>query len=501
MEAVKVPASLNHMRSRGHRLPLTEGSGGVWILAVLLMGLFVTNIDVAVVNVATPSIHERLNASSSALQLIVSGYVLSYAMLLITGARLGDMYGYRRLFLIGVAVFTLASLVSGLAPDAIALIVARIVQGIGAALMVPQVLIGIQANFAGKSLTRALGFYSVALSIGAVSGQVLGGLLISANLFNTGWRPIFLINVPIGIAVMMAALRVLPGSSGGKSSRLDIWGVGTSSMAVMLAILPLIVGHTEGWPLWIWICLAASLIPLTMFIAIERRMTARGDYPLINLRVVTRPAVAWGLASYAAASMTYFSLLFTLALYLQQGLGKSALYSGLALVSWVAAFGVGGPIVPRLPERIAPLLVPLGYLLLAVSYLAISISLFNGRSGGTLLFGLLGLGGFGLGIGFTANIRRLTGAASARYASDISGLITTFSQLAGVLGIATFGTAFFGLVPRPGPAADIRGFAIITALFAVTAVLAAAAGYVSSHAAGIGPDVAPITPEVRKRVA
>jgi MFS family permease len=154
-----------------------DGGDGTWLLVVLLMGLFIANVDVAVVNVAAPSIRELLNASGSELQLVVSGYVLSYAMLLITGARLGAMYGYRRCFLIGIGVFTVASLGCGLAPGPIVLIIARVVQGIGAALMVPQVLTGIQLNFSGAARTRALGFYTVALSIGAVAGQVLGGVL------------------------------------------------------------------------------------------------------------------------------------------------------------------------------------------------------------------------------------------------------------------------------------------------------------------------------------
>src|SRR6185437_7511490 len=160
-----------------------SGPSPKWVLPVLLMGLFITNVDIAVVNVAAPSIHESLHASGSELQFVVSGYVLSYAMLLITGARLGDMYGYRRLFIFGLGIFTLASLACGLAPSAIVLILARIVQGVGAALMAPQVLTGIQQSFNGQAKVRAIGFYAVALSIGAVVGQVLGGVLISANLF------------------------------------------------------------------------------------------------------------------------------------------------------------------------------------------------------------------------------------------------------------------------------------------------------------------------------
>jgi MFS family permease len=470
------------LASTHEQTKLAKGANGAGLLTVLLMGLFITNVDVAVANVATPSIHERLNASGSELQLVISGYILSYAMLLITGARLGDMFGYRRLFLAGLTIFTVSSLACGLAPNTIVLILGRVVQGIGAALMVPQVLIGIQQNFSDEARTRALGYYSVAMSIGAVAGQVLGGVLVSANLFNTGWRPIFLINLPIGAAVMIAALRYLPADAGGRPRRLDFWGVGALSTAVLLGVLPLILGHTQGWPAWIWFCLAASIVPLVVFVVIEKGIAAGGGYPLINLQLITRPAVAWGLAGYAAANSTYFSLLFTLALYLQQGLGRSPLYSGLALVSWVAAFGIGGPVVPRLPARLTRFVAPFGYLILVLSYLAISASLFTNRSSGALLFGLLGFGGLGLGIGFTANIRLLTAAASKRFAPDISGLITTVSQIAGVTGIATFGSAYFGLVHRPGPSTATHAFAVLSAAFAVVALLATIAVYRSSNA-------------------
>ena len=452
-----------------------------WVLPVLLMGLFITSIDIAVVNVATPSIHESLHASESELQFVVSGYVLSYAMLLITGARLGDIYGYRRLFISGLGVFTLASLACGLAPSAIVLILARIVQGVGGALMAPQVLTGIQLSFAGPAKTRAIGFYAVALSVGAVVGQVLGGVLISANLFGTGWRPLFLINIPIGLAGMAGAYKFLPADGGGRAKRLDLWGVGTLSAAVLLAVLPLVLGHAQHWPAWTWISLVASAVPVAAFIIVERRIARRSGNPLINLHLLTHPVISWGLAAYSAALMTYYSLLFTLALYLQQGLGKSALYSGLALVSWVAAYGIGGPVYPRLPARITPLVAPAGFLTLAASYLAISANLFGGHLGGPLLMALLGCGGLGLGVGITANIRLLTAAAPTRYAPDMSGLITTAAQIAGVFGIATFGTVYFSLVPTPDPVTAMQGFAVVTAGFGITAILATVAAFLATH--------------------
>lgn len=462
----------------------TDGRRGTWLLAVLLSGLFITGVDIAVVNVATPSIRERLNASESELQLAVSGYVLSYAMLVITGARLGGMFGYRRLFTIGVGVFTLASLVCGLAPTAEVLIVARVVQGVGAALTVPQVLTGIQLNFTGDARTRALGFYAAPLSIGTVAGQVLGGVLVSANLFNTGWRPIFLINLPIGAALLIAALWFLPVRGSAEPRNLDVWGVATLSATMLLLVLPLILGHTQHWPAWTWLCLAASVAALVVFVILEQRIAAGGRNPLINLGIVTQPAITWSLAAYGASLLTYFSLLFTLALYLQEGLGKSALYAGLAPISWMAAFGIGGLVVPYAPPRFSSFVAPFGFLVLAVSYFTISAGLLTGHSGGTLFFVLLGFGGLGLGIGVTASIRQMTAAIPTRYAPDMSGLILTTAQTSGVVGIATFGTAYFSLIPQVGPEPATHAFGVINTGFGIVALFATAAAYRSSEFRG-----------------
>src|SRR6266851_750196 len=210
-----------------------------WFLAVLLAGQFIANVDTAIVNVATPSFRANLHASGAELQLIVAGYTLAYAMLLITGARLGEMRGYSRIFLVGLGGFTVASLACGLAPDAHALIAARVAQGASAAMMVPQVLSGIQRTFSGTARARAFGLYALALSSGAVAGQILAGVLISANILGAQWRPIFLINVPIGIALFVVALRVLPADRGSGRHLLDVAGVMGLSLVVLLAIVPL----------------------------------------------------------------------------------------------------------------------------------------------------------------------------------------------------------------------------------------------------------------------
>lgn len=292
------------------------------LLAVLLTAQFMANVDNAIANVAAPSIHATLGASGGELELVVSGYVLAFAMLLITGARLGDTYGYRPVFAIGVATFTVASLTCALAPSAIVLIVARIAQGTGAALMVAQVLPGITLTFTGRARARALGLFAMTLAGSAVVGQVLGGVLVAADLFGTAWRPAFFVNVPVGAALLLAAYRYLPdGRSGGRrldvpgaatpsaayrhppdrrsgrgrcmdvpgqatlsaayrhppdgrsgpGRRLDVPGVATLSASMLLIVLPLVLGREEGWPLWTWLSLGAGLAGLGGFAVVERR--------------------------------------------------------------------------------------------------------------------------------------------------------------------------------------------------------------------------------------
>jgi predicted MFS family arabinose efflux permease len=450
--------------------PRTTATHRTRLLAVLLMAPFMAQADATIANVASPSIHADLHTTGAELELVIGGYLIAFAGLLITGARLGQTHGYRRVFLLGVSVFTSASLLCGVAPGPIVLIVARVLQGAGAALMFPQTLSGIQLSFDGPERTRAIGLYALALSSGAVAGQVLGGVLVSADLLGGEWRSIFFVNVPVGVAVIVAGARYLPHEGEREARRVDLAGVATLSAAVALVVLPLVLGRAAGWPAWTWLCLTASVPALAAFVAAERRVRERGGAPLVHLHALAPRRVAWGLLAVATATSTYYGLLFTLALYLQQGLGRSALVSGLTLVSWVAAFGAAGQIVRRLPARVRPLAAPAGCLLLAGAYVALSASLFAGRHPEALLVVLLGAGGLGLGTQFSALIAHLTSAVSTRYAPDISGVTTTTMQIAGALGVAAFGTAYLSLA---SDGAATHAFAVVTAGFAVIAALAA----------------------------
>ena len=456
------------------------------LLPVLLAAPFLAQVDATIANVATPAIRTSLGASGAAAELVVGGYLVTYAMLLITGARMGQTHGYKRLFLIGVAIFATTSVACGLAPDAGALIAARVVQGGGAAMMFPQTMTGIQLHFDGRARTRAIGLYAIALSAGAVIGQIAGGVLISADIAGTGWRAIFLVNVPVCAAVIAAAIRWLPTDAGRGTARLDLAGTAMLSVSVLLVMLPLTLGHGLGWPAWTWLCLAAAGPAFWLFLKGQQSAAMAGRAVLVNTAAVSRPRVLLGLISLAVTTATYFALLFTLAQYFQQGLGRSPLASGLILVPWVAAFGLAGQITGRLPGRLAPVLPVTGCLLLAAAYLAISITQLTGHRGNLLLVALLAGGGLGLGTQFATMMGHIMGAVPARFAPDISGVTSTTTQVGGALGVAGFGSLYLALAASPGSAQASHAFGITSLALGVVAALAAIGAYLATHVSDDG---------------
>src|SRR6266700_4108657 len=373
---------------------------GSWLmLAVLLLGQFMCIIDVLVTNVAMPSIAASLHASGASLQLVVGGYTIAYAMLLITGARLGDRYGRRRTYLAGVLIFTTASLACALAPDSQALIGFRLVQGAGAAMLVPQVFSIIQLNFTGPARARALSAYAAVLSAGAVTGLVLGGVVVTANLFGTGWRPVFAINVPIGIVLAAAVPRLVPPDE-------------TSTDAP----------DTPG----------------------------AGRTRKLNLAVLRAPALPSGLVTLAATQIAYGGLLFAYTLHLQAGLGESALGAGLSYLPFAAVFGVAGYNWRRLPAAARRVLIPAGLTVGILAYLAPAAGLHGtglhgaGHDGGIGALTWAGLTAVGLGLGLSVSpllTQSLTNVPAAR-AADASGLLTTTVQLGQLLGVAAIGSVY-----------------------------------------------------------
>lgn len=456
-------------------------TGGNVLLGTVLIAMFMAVLDVAVVNVALPTIHTTLHASGASLQLAVSGYTIAYAMLIVTGARLGDLIGHGRMFRIGLAVFSLGSLACGLAPNAAALIGFRAFQGLGAAALVPQVLSLIQRNFSGAARLRATSLYTAVIAGGAAVGQVLGGLLVSADLFGSTWRPVFLINVPIGIVAYFVAARVLPKDRGEPGRGLDPVGVAVLTPTVLAFVLPLVLGHDEDWPLWGWVLLAASVLGVVAFVLVERRVERSGGVPVIPGRTLRLPQFSVSVLAMSVGMATMTGGFFVLTLHLQGALGFSALDAGLAGAPAAAAIFTVSMTWRRLPAAAHPWLVVGGFLTTAASAAWLAGVLHGGGTGGGARWVATALFGVGLGASYSPLLGRMLSRVPMSDAADASGVISTAAQLSQVVGIATFGTVFLDLAARPGALASARAAtdtlvatAVCALIGAVLAVLLAA---------------------------
>ena len=418
-----------------------------WLaLAVVLIAPLLTVFNQFVVNVAISTMQRDLGASFAQIQLVVAAYALAYAVLLITGGRLGDIAGRRRLFLIGLGGFVFGSALCGLAPSADWLIAARIVQGIGAALVSPQVLAIIRVTFLGPAQSTAFAAYGGVLGLAGVLGQVAGGLLIRADLFGLGWRPIFLVNVPIGIAALIAAAVLVPESRPPAAPRLDLGGVALISAALLLLVFPLVVGRDAGWPPWTLACLAAALPAFAAFVWFERWLTARGGAPLIDLALFRDRAFTVGLAVTTLLFVGNAGYFFALALYLQIGLRYPPLQAGLTFLPDAAAFFAAATLSARLAPRLGSRLLLLGVgCRIGGLLIVLAIVHFGGdRVSGLLLAPGLALQGFGSGSISAPLIAFVLRGIRGEAAGAAAGALTTAQQVAGALGVAVIGVLFFG---------------------------------------------------------
>jgi len=443
------------------------------LLALILTGQFMAILDASIVNVAIPTIRHDLGASGSDLQLIVAGYVIAYAVLLITGARLGMRFGFRTAFLSGLTLFTAASFACGVAPTSQALIVVRAIQGAGAALMVPQVFSLIQRNFTGPARAQALSMWAATLALGGLVGQVLGGVLVSADLLGMGWRPVFLVNVPIGLVLLIASFRFLPIDRPERSRPLDFGGLISLAAAVLLLVVPLVLGHEQGWPVWTFGSLALSVVAIIVFAAIERSVERRGGAPLISERVLRAPGMPAALIAIVLALAAYGGFLFTFTQHLQGGLRDTALQAGLTFVPLAAGFALSSLNWRRLPARWHQLVIPAGCVIAAIGYLLIGITVANGGTGGLVLPLALFTGGFGQGMAASPILTVALSKVAPEDAPEASGVLTTIIQLGLVIGVATFGSVFLTEAVLPG--AHPTASAIALTLWLIVADLVACA--------------------------
>ncbi|WP_328407081.1 MFS transporter [Nocardia sp. NBC_00403] len=419
-----------------------------WIaFAVVLAAGFMDLLDVTIVNVAAPSIQTDLRAEYSHIEWIIAAYVLAFAAVLITGGRLGDIYGRKRIFLIGMTGFILASAACGLSSDPTMLITSRFVQGAMAGLMVPQILAIIRATFPEHERAKAIAVYSGVGGSASAVGLSLGGLLVQWDVFDLAWRPIFLVNIPVGIAALVAASVVMRDSRSATPPRLDLVGMVLAISAVLLLAYPLTEGRQLDWPAWTFAMMGAAAVVFGLFVAYERRRARTGGSPLIDLELFRSRPFAVGLASWLLFWIGLGGFFLVWTLFMQAGLGWSPMRAGLTAVCFAVGAGTGvgvgvGVLAPRFGRRalIAGGLVNAGgfglYGGMAAHYGA-SITSWQ------MVIPLIIIGiGFGMVVAPTIDL--LLGQVPAREAGSASGLLNTGQQLGTALGVALVGVVFFG---------------------------------------------------------
>lgn len=419
-----------------------------WIaFAVVLAAGFMDLLDVTIVNVAVPSIQKDLGAAYSQIEWIIAAYVLSFAAVLITGGRLGDIYGRKRLFLIGVAGFTAASLACGLATSPAMLIGSRFVQGAMAGLMVPQILAIIRVTFPKNERAKAIAVYSGVGGSASAVGLSLGGLLVEWNLFDLDWRPIFLVNVPVGLLAFGAAAVVMRDSRSAHAPRLDIVGMVLAIAAVLLLVYPLTEGRRLDWPAWTFVMIGAAAVTFATFLVYERWRARTAGSPLIDLELFRSRPFTVGLASWLLFWIGFGGFFLIWTLFMQAGLGWSPMRAGLTSAFFAVGAGIGaGVSVSALAPRFGKWVLLVGGLITAggfALYGGLATRYESDFASWQMVFPLL-VTGIGFGIVVAPTIDMLLGQIPDREAGAASGLLNTGQQLGLALGVALVGILFFG---------------------------------------------------------
>ncbi|MER6384553.1 MFS transporter [Streptomyces sp. NPDC001250] len=425
--------------------------GGLGLFTVLLAAALPL-VDFFIVNVALPTIGADLHAGEAVLELVVAGYGVAYAVLLVLGGRLGDLFGRRRLFLGGMAAFGLTSLACGLAPGAWSLVAARVAQGAAAAAMLPQVLATIQSATHGARRAKAMSLYGATAGLSMVAGQILGGVLVAADVAGTGWRSVFLVNVPVVVVGLILAVRVMPETRSQHPEPVD--GLGTVLLAVSLLTLlaPLTEGRATGWPLWTWLSLAAFPFAAGAFWTVERRADRAGRTPLVPPSLMALASLRRGLVLMVPFSIGFSGFMFVIALALQRGAGLGPVPAGLALAPMAVAFLFVSLAGPRLIGRYGTRVVTAGSAVQGVGILLIVLAAWRDwphLDVGSLLPGAA-VAGAGQALQLPNVLRLVMSEVPPARAGVGSGVMVTTQQSALALGVATLGTLFLTLVPRLG---------------------------------------------------
>ncbi|MFJ3214824.1 MFS transporter [Kitasatospora sp. NPDC086801] len=449
-----------------------------WIaLAIVMVASFMDLVDVTIVNIAIPSIQEDTGASFSAIQWVTGGYALAFAIGLITGGRLGDIYGRKRLFLIGIGGFTVASALCGLASGPEMLVAMRVLQGGTAAMMVPQVLSIIHATFPAEERGKVFGMFGAVVGLGAVSGPLIGALLTEWDLFGLAWRPIFLINLPVGIVGMLLGRRFIDESKAERALKLDLVGVALASVGLLMLIYPLTHGREAGWPLWGYLSMVGSLAVFALFVAYEKAKTRRDGSPLVELSLFRVKSFAAGIGVQLAFGVVCGIFFLVWTLYMQMGLGWSPLKAGSTGIPFsLAVSAAAGLSVQKLVPRFGRRVLQTGALVMAAGVLTYIWE--ADRYGTAIAPWQMALPLVVMGLGMGLIVAPITDAILAEvpraHAGSASGLINTVQQMGNALGLALVSVAFFGAmddVVAPEAMGTAFGGAFVHAMWWVAGAL------------------------------
>jgi MFS family permease len=430
-------------------------------------------LDFFIVNVALPAMQRSLHAGGSAIEWVAAGYALTTAVLLIASGRLGDRFGRRRMFIVGLGLFTLASAMCGIAPNSATLITGRLLQGFGSALMSTNVLslIGVLYSDAADR-AKAMAAYATVMGFAAVAGQLIGGALLQLDPFGLGWRSCFLINLPIGVVSIIAARRLVPESRGTATS-IDLPGIALITATLTALVLPLVEGQQLGWPLWCWISLALVLPLTATFVLQQRRVQRAGMLPLIDRALLMVHGFRPGLVMQVLFWCGQGSFFLILALFLQQGHGLSPLAAGGVFTTLALPYVIASMRAPALAARYGRKVVTASALTLVTGHLVLIGTVALGGTSGSVFALLPGLGlvGIGMGLGIAPLTGGLMAALRPEQAGAASGALTTAQYVGSAIGVALVGIAYFGGLASGSAVAFEHGLWVLVGALSLVAVL------------------------------
>ncbi|MGA0568491.1 MFS transporter [Rathayibacter sp. KR2-224] len=429
----------------------TVSRGAWWALVVLLAGMFMALLDTSIVNVALQAIRTGLNADEATLSWVISGYALAFGLLLIPAGRFGDRFGHKWIFIVGVGVFTLASVWCGLAQSSTELVIARVAQGVGGGIYVPAVASLIQLMFPPRVRGRAFGVMGAVIGISTALGPLVGGLLIQAFGETDGWRSIFFVNVPIGVLTVIAAALLVPAGAEGKRLSTDAVGLLLAIAALVAILVPLIEGEDQGWPLWTWLSLVGGVVLLALFALWERHVATTKTEPLVPPHLFSHPQFTGGVLLAFVYFAAFTSIFFTISLLWQAGLQHTALESGLVSLPFSIGSIVGAALSDRFAQRLGRNVLTLGTGLVSLGLIALWLIFWLAPTQDLVNWDLLPpliVAGFGSGLFIAPNARFIIATVDNAEAGAASGVVQTMQRVGSAIGIAVIGSVLFSQLPN-----------------------------------------------------